>query len=44
MVVAGFFLEKYDESGRSRWRYCRLGCDLELCGIGSFVSATVFVL
>jgi hypothetical protein len=43
MVVVGFDLEKYDESGRSCWGYCRLGCGLELCGIGSFVSVMVFV-
>ena len=35
MVVVEFVLRKYDESGRSRWGYHRIGWGLELCGIGS---------
>ena len=38
MVVVGFNLEKFDESGQLRWGYCCLGCGLELCGVGIFVS------
>jgi hypothetical protein len=35
MVVVGFILKTYEESGQLCWGYCHLGCGLELCGIGS---------
>ena len=36
MVVVWGDLKKYNESRRSRWGGCCLGCVLEMCGVGSF--------
>mgnify|MGYP006149049567 CR=1 FL=1 len=43
MVVMWSDLRKYNKSRRSRWGDGCLGCILETCSIGSFVSAVVFV-